>query len=316
MSGPVTLAGGAGSIGIRAYTEDLARALEEIGVPAKVAEGPGPDGGPVHFHYANSTRHLVGPMLSAPRPSIVTVHDVIARSKLVRPFVNLVSRAALRGHRVVVHSRHAEALLRRHGFAGVVDVIPLGVWPRRFPATETAPIREAASPDGRPILAVAGLLRRQRGAVAVLREAGGFPGFAFMFVGRPVGAGVARMLAEAPHNVTHVPEVTDTEFARHLAAADLLLNLRESTVGESSGPLAQAHAVGTPAACYDLGSAREYCGERDHLFPAGTPVGEVLRSLAAQERFGRVPESSPTVTPWLSAAHRHAEIYRELGWLG
>lgn len=314
MTRPIALLTEERSVGVHRYAEDLAAALAAAGVDAAVRDGPLP-GEAAHFHLSNSTRRLLPAVAVASRPSLVTVHDVVARQRTIRPLLAAACSLAMRGHRSIVHSRHAEDMLRDIGFRGRTDVIRLGAWERRFPVEELAGLRDELAPDGRPVLVAAGLIRAARGAVDLLRVAAGFPQFVFLFVGRPVGRDVLALLADAPGNVVHRAAADHGAFLRHIAASDLLLNFRSSSVGEASGPVCEAHAVGTPVAGWTSGSLPEYCGEHDRLFEPGTPLPGALRSLLAEGLPGRLPLGSPVVTTWERSAAMHADVYRDLGWL-
>lgn len=315
MSGPVLLLTRMGSVGLRAYCEDLATALGQAGVTAELAERPSAAAAGLHFHLSNSTRHLIRHIALAPKPSPVTVHDVVARDPRVRPFLAPVVVAALRGHRAFVHSRHAEEMLRAIGFRGSIDVIGHPATETRFPPEKVEAVRRDLSPDGKPIVMSAGLLRVARGVLDVLEAAAGFPDLTFAFVGRPLDAPIATSLASAGPNVVHRPELRGTDFLLHLAAADVLVEFRPTSVGESSGPVVQARGVGTPIAGYRLGSLPEACGERDLLYETGTPVPQAIADVASRLPLPRQTLPDPKVVTWETAARRLSEVYRGLGWI-
>ncbi|WP_135466072.1 glycosyltransferase [Crenalkalicoccus roseus] len=76
--------------------------------------------------------------------------------------------------------------------------------------------------------------------------------------------------------------VSEEAFFLHLRAADLLLALRFPSGGESSGSLARALAMGTPAIAYDFGPAAEYPDTAVAKLPFGSdPAPALARALAA-----------------------------------
>jgi glycosyltransferase involved in cell wall biosynthesis len=85
--------------------------------------------------------------------------------------------------------------------------------------------------------------------------------------------------------------VSETDFFRYIRAADLLVNLRYPTVGESSGTLARALALGLPSIVYDFGPFSEFPDHVVHKVPLekGEPVqlAAAIRRLLADESHAR-----------------------------
>jgi glycosyltransferase involved in cell wall biosynthesis len=73
--------------------------------------------------------------------------------------------------------------------------------------------------------------------------------------------------------------LSEEDFFLHLRAADLLLALRFPVAGESSGTLARALGMGTPALAFDFGPAAEYPDRVLAKLPFG---GDVAPALAAR----------------------------------
>jgi glycosyltransferase involved in cell wall biosynthesis len=312
----VAISSPSGSIGIRTYAEDLATALRGIGVDAEVLERAHDRHRPTHVHLGNSTRALLPDLLAARCRHLVTLHDVVPRQPLLRALLAGPQAALLARHHVIVHSRHAERMLRDLGFRGRVDILHTAADPAPLTAERIAAFRERVSPDGRPILTTAGILRAGKGAAEVLRASADSPEFVFVFVGRAGDRETAELLARIPGNAVHIPEADDEEFALAIAGADLLLNLRPDSVGETSGPGVLAHANGTPIVTFQAGALPEYCGEGDVVFPAGTPVRKVLAKLGeAAARGYRVLPGDHRLTTWEMSARAHLALYEEYGLL-
>lgn len=305
-----------GSLGIGRYARDLAAALVEAGLDAATATSLGPSGSHDHAQLGNSTRGLLPPLATHSAPLLVTLHDVVPRDPLARAALSWPQARILSRHRVVVHSRHAAELAARLGLREPADVVRFGATERRLPEDRRDGVRSELSPHGAPLLLVAGVLKRARGSLAVLEAAVAFPDAVFVLAGRAGDDETRAALASAPPNVAHVPNADDTRFSELLASADVLLNFRLDSVGETSAPLVEAHAWGTPMAGWAVGSIPEYCGEHDLLFPAGTPVAEALRDvLEVLPRLGRIPLGDPVVTPWSEAVAAYADMYSALGWV-
>lgn len=75
--------------------------------------------------------------------------------------------------------------------------------------------------------------------------------------------------------------VTEEAFFLHLRATDLMLALRFPAAGETSGSLARAMGMGTPAIAYDLGPPAEYPEAALARIPfAGDPAAALARAIA------------------------------------
>ncbi|HET6754579.1 MAG TPA: hypothetical protein VFH23_11590 [Jiangellaceae bacterium] len=122
----------------------------------------------------------------------------------------------------------------------------------------------------------------------------------------------AKALKSAPHNVTLVNEPDDTTFSRVLAAGDAVLLPRRHSVGETSGPLVMAHALGTPAALLDAGSAPEYAAPGDLLLPVDTPLSQFLIEASVRS-WERVPIAADHQRKDVLAAYRRE--FESLGWI-
>lgn len=85
--------------------------------------------------------------------------------------------------------------------------------------------------------------------------------------------------------------VSEMDFFRYIRAADLLVNLRYPTVGESSGTLARALALGLPAIVYDFGPFSEFPDDVVHKVPLekGEPVqlAAAIRKILADIGYAR-----------------------------
>jgi glycosyltransferase involved in cell wall biosynthesis len=75
----------------------------------------------------------------------------------------------------------------------------------------------------------------------------------------------------------------EDDFFRLLRAADLLVALRFPVAGESSGTLARALGMGTPALVYDFGPASEYPDRVVLKLPFGPadPVAALAAAIGA-----------------------------------
>jgi glycosyltransferase involved in cell wall biosynthesis len=304
------------ALGPRWYAEQLSAELVSHGLQVALVQALPPGTGPVHAHLGNSTRNQLLPLATRRTAAVVTLHDVVPRQRLLRRLLARPQARLLRRHRVVVHSRHAVAMLRRLGFPGRVSVIAMGASEERLSPERRTELRKTMMANDGPMLVMAGVLKRERGSVAVLQAASRFPNATFVLMG-PVGdVETRRLLAEARPNVRHLPSSTDRQFAEILGAADVLLNFRLDTVGETSAPMVQAHAWGTPMAGFRIGSFPEYAAREDLLFEPGTLVDHAIKmTIEALVERPRIPHGSEVITSWRQVAEAYLGIYSEMGWL-
>lgn len=299
------------ALGPRRNAQLIAHALRDRDIAARLVERPARDSA-ANVHLANSSRELLW-TLARRRGCLVTVHDVAARDPRVRPALAPVVRHVLRRHRVVVHSRHAAALLGEVGLGEQVGVVPLAL-PVVLPAaSETASERKCLLADRTgPLLVLAGVLKEAKGVADVVRAVRGASDARLVLMGRVADAPTARAVSEAPPNVTVLEGADDATFARVLAAADALLLPRTDSVGETSGPLVMAHALGTPVAMLDTGSAPEYRLEGDLVLAEGTEVAELV-ARSAQHAWRPVDQSPDDQVNGAVDAYR--KEFHALGWI-
>jgi glycosyltransferase involved in cell wall biosynthesis len=298
------------AVGPRRAADLIRRGLVGRGVDARLLDRP--EGPRANVHLANSSRSLLLP-LARRRGDLVTLHDVVPRDARVRPVIVPLMRRVLRRHHVVVHSRHAADLLRLRGFAPPVGIVPL--------ANTVVPVsdadrartrRELGAPAEGPLLVLAGVLKAAKAVGDVVEAAGDVPEARIVLAGRVADQATADALARRPPNV-HVVEKPDDElFSRVVAAADALLVPRRNSVGETSGPLVDAHALGTPVAMLDSGSAPEYRRPQDLVLPETTTVAELV-ACAAERSWQRIASSVDDVVDEVLDAY--CRVFADLGWL-
>jgi glycosyltransferase involved in cell wall biosynthesis len=299
------------SLGPRRAANDLTEALVADGVSARLVERPEP-GGSLNAHLSNSSRSLLLP-LARRRRCLVTLHDVVPRSsrahRTLSPFVLRI----LRRHRVVVHSRHAADLLHANGFDDQVGIVPL--FHRVDQPTEDARLAERSrlrrGHDGN-LLVLAGRLTAAKGVDELTRGAARGSDSSFVLLGNVADAAAATALRSAPGNVSLVEDPDDSTFWLVLAAADAVLLPRRSSVGETSGPLVMAHALGTPVAMLDSGSGPEYAVPEDLVLPADTSISQFVKEAGARA-WQRLPVSPSGQRTNVLAAYRRE--FASLGWI-
>jgi glycosyltransferase involved in cell wall biosynthesis len=297
------------SLGPHRVADLLASSLTARGMVARLVERPD-SRGMCNVHLANSSRSFL-PHLARRRGCLVTLHDVLPRnSHLRRPLPPVLTRV-LRRHRVVVHSSYAADLLRAVGYDGAVGIVPL-VCPVVVPDDKTrlALRRQLLGDRDGPLLVIAGVLKAAKGVVEAATAARNVPDARLVLMGKVADAKTARAVKGAAANVTVLGATGDVEFSHVLAAADVVLLPRTASVGETSGPMVMAHALGTPIAMLGAGSAPEYRLPGDMVMPADTAVAELLAEAARQE-WGRIDDSPDKQVDRMVRAY-----VREFGALG
>lgn len=203
-------------------------------------------------------------------------------------------RPALRGARaVVVHSRHAEELLRQRcpELALRCAVIPHLALPG--PSDREAARAALGLPGDAFVVLTAGFASRAKRlgwvAEAVAALAPRRPDLLWVHAGEwdeavtgPPGAAVERLRAQGRLRVTGFLE--ESRLGLHIAACDVLANLRAPSVGESSGTLARALAAGRCALVSDTGAYAELPRDAVLAVPALAPQRAMVAALAALSR--------------------------------
>jgi len=278
-----------GSVGVARYAARLADALAAQGVDYRPAGRP-LRGLMPHFHLANSSRSFLWRAAGRRGPFVVTVHDVVPRTRALMPLYRrfaypLVRRAAA----VVVHSAYAAEVLEREAGEIPVRVIPHLAPPG--PVRESRAARRALGWAGdAPLFLLPGVLRRVKlvdetlVAAAPLLERGTM---SLALAGPIVDAEVAHRARRLGVHVLASPDTAIYETA--LAAADAVLVLRRDSVGETNGPLLDALGAGRPVLATRVGSIPEVAGEAArYCAPSVEGIrGGLLALCDGGEREGR-----------------------------
>lgn len=163
----------------------------------------------------------------------------------------------------IAHSQCVERELRNAAFAGPVAVIPHGAW---IPESDRRGYRHRLGIEpSTPLIGVFGFLKPYKRIAESLRAFRRLlrlePRAKMILVGEPhpdfpleriittlgIGASV-RIVGFAPIE----------DFVGHIAACDIVLNLRYPTVGESSGTLLRSLGLGRAVIVSDIGSFAEF----------------------------------------------------------
>jgi glycosyltransferase involved in cell wall biosynthesis len=305
------------SVGIARYCDRLSRALGELGLDYTTHERP-EDGRWTHFHLGNSSRR---PALQALRDSryVTTLHDVRPRTRALNPLYRAlvypfpVERASA----TVVHSRYAADL-----------VLGLGVRPRRLeviPHPAATPVcadrqearRALGLPEHALVAVLPGVIKRAklvREAVAGVALAAADVPWLLVLAGQLRDRRAAREARAAGAVVLAQPD--DRAYEHAIVAADVVLCLRNGSVGETNGPLLDALGARRAVLATATGSIPETAGDAARYIDCSArAVAAGLLELAnvdeREERERFAAERAASLT-WQASALAHADVFHEV----
>jgi glycosyltransferase involved in cell wall biosynthesis len=184
---------------------------------------------------------------------------------------------------LVVHSRYVERRAREAGFEGPIFRIPHPAWP--VPEISSEPLR------GDPLVGCFGNLNASKripqllGALARLRERK--PGARLLLVGSPSARFDVDALIDRHRvrdAVVRQDYVDEPRLWALMAACDICVNLREPTMGETSGTTIRALSLGKPLVVSEVGWFAELPDEAALKVPIDEPETETI--AAALELLG------------------------------
>ena len=158
---------------------------------------------------------------------------------------------------VVVHSRFAERGARAAGYEGPVWRVPHPAWP-----SPPAPMEDGLPGDRFPIVGCFGRLNEAKRVPATLqafaRLRSRFPTALLVLAGTVdprigLGERLVRLGLELGRDVLHLDYVPEERLWALIARADVCVNLRAPTMGETSGMVVRILSAGTPVVVSDLG---------------------------------------------------------------
>jgi glycosyltransferase involved in cell wall biosynthesis/SAM-dependent methyltransferase len=162
----------------------------------------------------------------------------------------------------IVHSHYAERLVRLKGFRGPIGVVPHGVG---LHTVDAAPYREKLGlPAGSPLIGVFGYQRPDKQiweCLAMFKElTDSLPDVRLLILGEqhplvPIEEGI-RDLGLQDRVFTKGHQTLD-DFDGFMAACNVVLNLRQTTFGESSGTMMRAFGQGKPVIASAIGAVSE-----------------------------------------------------------
>jgi glycosyltransferase involved in cell wall biosynthesis len=303
------------SAGVARYTARLAEALGGVGIEYRLEERA-TGAAHVHFHLANSSRALLAPGRTRVPAFVVTVHDVVPRTRSLLPLYKALAYPKVaRSAAVIVHSAFAADMLlsvlgRR---PERLEVIP---HPAHRPSVADRLVarRTLGWPGDALIAVIPGAIRPVKLVREAIAAVSRSPGWRLALAGGIVD----RRSAEAARaeGALLLADPGDTEYESAIVASDCVLCLRADSVGETNGPLLDALGAGRAVLATAAGSIPEVAGDCA-LYCEGTT--EAIRDgLAAlsdpavrMDLEGCAALKSTRLT-WHASAVLHASLLREV----
>jgi glycosyltransferase involved in cell wall biosynthesis len=303
------------SLGISRYATRLAEALAPEQIDYRLGDrAPGDE--LAHFHLANSSRALLRRRPRDGAPFVVTVHDVVPRTRALLPLYRALvyPRLARRVATVIVHSAFAADMLVRESETrpALIELIP---HPARRPRhTDRAAARRALGwPEDSLLAVVPGVIKPAKLVREVLAAAAGVPDWRIALAGSVADRGAAR--AARAQGALVLPFPDDADYERAIVAADCVLCLRSSSVGETNGPLLDALGAGRAVLATRTGSIPEVAGDAARFCDGSD--GAIRAALAELSDSGSRRELEQAATrkvaalTWEASAAAHAALFRE-----
>jgi len=303
------------SVGVARYTRSLAAALVDEGVDYRLVGRRDPTRA-AHVHLANSSRSLLLQSRRAAAAFLVTVHDVVPRTRALLPVYRVLAypQVTLLAAAVVVHSAWAAGMLRRHaGQPRRLEVLPHPA--PRPPACERADARRALGwPDDCLVAVVPGEVRGIKLVTEALAAVEGLPDWRIALAGRVADRHLAHQAER--HGAIVLADPDDLDYGRAIVAADCVLCLRSGSVGETNGPLLDALGAGRAVIATPTGSIPEvaagaatYCTGDVRSIRAALVDLTVDESRAELEAIAAARGARLT---WQASASAHADLFREV----
>jgi glycosyltransferase involved in cell wall biosynthesis len=303
------------SVGIARYATLLAEGLGAQEVTYSLSDRD-PGDGAVHFHLANSSRSLLRRARRPGAPFVVSVHDVVPRTRALLPLYHTLAypQVARYAAAVIVHSTlAADMLIREAGRPNRLEVLP---HPSRRPTeTDRVTARRALGwPDDRLIAVLPGVIKSVKLVAEALAAVDADPGWRIALAGRLADRSLAR--AAANRRALILPDPDDRDYERAIVAADAVLCLRSGSVGETNGPLLDALgaeravlATGTGSIPEVAGDAVRYCDGTASSIRAGLVQ---LADAGARAELERMAAGRAATLTWSRSGQLHAALFREV----
>lgn len=302
------------SLGVGHYASRLARALADERIRYQLGERA-TRGVAAHFHLANSSRAFLahGPARSS--AYVVTVHDVVPRTRALLPLYRAFAYPRLARGAVVVHTSFAADMLVKEAGRRPMRLEVIRHPAQRPLATDRSEARRALGwPEDALIATLPGVIKSVKLVSEALIAASAAPGWRLALAGRLVDRGVAD--AASAEGALVIENPSDADYERAIVASDCVLCLRAGSVGETNGPLLDALGAARAVLATATGSIPEVAGD-SALYCDGTPASirsglAVLSDPSARAQLERAASTRAEGLTWQASAALHAALFREV----
>ncbi|MFC1919417.1 glycosyltransferase [Chloroflexota bacterium] len=312
--------------GIKDYTSFLCQSLLKRGVKCEITYKPGflPSGVDlIHYQLGNSSWKVGNDILFNRRKLVViTLHDIFQMRWLPRLIYPLILKGRLcMADSVVLHSQNARKLFReRYGatLASKVTVIPHGI---NIASIDQYVARQRLGLPGEAFIFVAAGARRYKGIEQIIEA---FSGLSQEDVKLIIVGGRKKKYIEGLRQTCEDARIrfwgfaTEEELDYLLAAADIIVQYKSRSVGESSGILSRVIGLRKPVISSNIEPIPEDLGGCGILIEPDSPSAlrecmlEVVSNRGPLDCAVRGMVSIAADRSWEAVADKHIALYNSL----
>lgn len=317
------------SLGILLYIECLTRQLNNKGISVDIKNWKNINCFTKydisHFHFSNSTRHI---LLTLPffrsRFKVITVHDIVPRSKKIPPLVIKLIYIYMNifTNQFIVHSKFAKKLLLETApfiQSNKIVVIPHGCEIVNDIDTGALRRKYGYSMDT-TIFSMVGYIKKSKGQLDVIEvfEKINKPNIKLLIIGKVVDEisknKIENLDCEA---IEYLGFLDDKKLFDYMKLSDCLISYRLDSVGESSGPMSIAIGMAKPILCSNCGSFPEIIENSGIVVNNLLELKEAITELSDTSIRNKITEFAKTHREkysWNSISFEHINIYKK--WMG
>ncbi len=217
-----------------------------------------------HFHYSNSTYHILIPLIFQNKNNnYVTVHDIFPRNTVLKKyFVNIIYRIInFKSTKIIVHSNFSKKLLINEFpyLENNVVVIPFGYKILEYTQSKYLDLRnEYGIPTDNIVFLYVGYIKKSKGLLNTINAFNKINNvnINLIIVGKIVDdLNLNELILD--ERIKYMGFVDDLTLSNFFILSNALVNFRSNSVGESSSAVNQMISYGKPVLCTDIGPNKE-----------------------------------------------------------
>ena len=212
------------------------------------------------FHYSNSTRKILLPLIKSNEKNMVIIHDIIPRSKTIRFLgIALMFIVNLKSNRIIVHSQFAKKLLlKKYPFirSNKISIIPLGT--NIFRYNQNYERNRLKFNNKKIYLLMAGRLDRKLKNFKLINffKKIKSKNVELIIIGKSDED--YTNIINKDNRIKYLGFIENSLLDQYFKACDGIIFYREDSVGETSGAIALGLSYKKPILFSDIGSIKEY----------------------------------------------------------